>query len=113
MINNAGISRASSLSTGDTQDWRDVLETNVIGLCICSREAIAIMNAKDTPGYIINVNSVAGHRIPPSLGHLLNIYGGSKHAVTAISESLKCELLMAKSKIRITVRGSPISIYGY
>jgi len=39
MINNAGLAHNAPLLTGDTEEWRHMLEVNVIGLSICTREA--------------------------------------------------------------------------
>ena len=45
--------------------------------------------------------SAAGHRFIPYPG--VGLYGASKHAITAICDSIRYELTQQKSKTRITV----------
>jgi NADP-dependent 3-hydroxy acid dehydrogenase YdfG len=50
----------------------------------------------------LHLNSVLGHIVPPAeLG--FSMYTASKHAVTALTEGLRRELVNLKSKIRVTV----------
>jgi NADP+-dependent farnesol dehydrogenase len=61
------------------------------------------MKKSDDFGLIVNINSVAGHVIP-FLGYSLNMYAPSKHAVTALTETIRQELIIANNKkVRITV----------
>ncbi|MGK7885226.1 MAG: SDR family NAD(P)-dependent oxidoreductase, partial [Crocosphaera sp.] len=39
LINNAGLGHKEPLMTGETEAWREMLEVNVLALCICTREA--------------------------------------------------------------------------
>ena len=41
---------------GPVDNWRYVLDLNVLGLSICTKEAIESMNEKQVDGYIININ---------------------------------------------------------
>uniref|UniRef100_H2ZIB9 Dehydrogenase/reductase SDR family member 11 n=1 Tax=Ciona savignyi TaxID=51511 RepID=H2ZIB9_CIOSA len=98
MVNNAGVAYDSPVSSGDSQKWKRTLETNVLGLSICTREAYQLM--KDfgiDDGHFVNINSVAGHRIVDK-----PMYGASKHAVTALTEGLRRELREAKTHMRTT-----------
>ncbi|KAJ8965100.1 hypothetical protein NQ317_010503 [Molorchus minor] len=63
---------------GNVGDWRQVIDTNVMGLAIATREAIKMMQENAIDGHIVNVNSVAGHIVPPL--PLQNLYPASKHA---------------------------------
>lgn len=100
LINNAGIVRDTNLMDGDFQMWKEVIDTNVMGLCLATREAVRDMRANDVDGHIIHVNSTIGHYIfnAPNF----NIYGASKFAVTALAETLRQEFNNAGSKIKIT-----------
>ncbi|KAF2905348.1 hypothetical protein ILUMI_00831 [Ignelater luminosus] len=100
LINNAGFSRNTNLIDGETKDWKEILDTNVLGLCIATREAIKQMRANNIDGHIIHINSIVGHIVP----HIpnMNIYPASKHAVTALTETLRQELNSIGSKIKIT-----------
>ncbi|XP_055536152.1 farnesol dehydrogenase-like [Wyeomyia smithii] len=100
LINNAGILRDTTLAEADTQKIREVLDTNVMGLVICSREAYQSMKKRSVDGHIIHINSVAGHMVPNF--PRLNIYPASKHAVTAITETMRQELRTEGTKIKVT-----------
>lgn len=60
------------------------------------------MQKNNIDGHIINVNSVAGHQVPPVPFN--NVYPASKHAVTALTETLRHDLKTIGSKIKSTVR---------
>ncbi|KAF5288866.1 hypothetical protein FQA39_LY03745 [Lamprigera yunnana] len=98
LVNNAGIFGATNLRKGKTLIWKEVIDTNVISLCIATREAIKVMRQNSIDGHIVHINSIGGHTV-------LNgnsIYGASKFAVTALTEALRKELVAANSKIKIT-----------
>lgn len=101
LINNAGLSLPTTLTDGDTEKWRKIIDTNVLGLCIATREAVRNMKKNGIDGHIIHINSVLGHYVHnvPNL----NLYSGTKFAVTALTESLRIELNNMKSRIKITV----------
>jgi NADP+-dependent farnesol dehydrogenase len=101
LINNAGVAKENFLCNGDAADWKATLDVNVLGLCIATREAVKSMTANNINGHIIHINSVAGHKIPNFPG--INIYTASKHAVTALTETLRQEFNHLGSKIKITV----------
>ncbi|CAG9772785.1 unnamed protein product [Ceutorhynchus assimilis] len=100
LINNAGALLNTTLYNGNVDDWRNVLETNVMGPCIVSKEVIKIMSSNKVAGQIINMNSILGHfvyDIPNT-----NIYTASKHALRALTETLRLELIGVESKIKVT-----------
>jgi 17beta-estradiol 17-dehydrogenase / 3beta-hydroxysteroid 3-dehydrogenase len=97
LINNAGLGHKESLMTGKTEAWREMWDVNVLALCICTREAISLMQAADT-GHIVHVSSMSGHRVPDITG----AYSATKFAVRSLSETLRRELREARSNIRIT-----------
>ena len=102
LINNAGIIQQTNLTEGDTEKWKKIFDTNVLGLCIATREAVKIMKANKIDGHIVHINSVAGHKVPNFPG--LNVYPASKYAVTALTETLRQELNHLGLKIKITVK---------
>lgn len=101
LINNAGTFQHTNLCEGDTEKWKQVLNTNVLGLCIATKEAITNMKAHSIDGHIIHINSTAGHVVPPYPN--LNLYPASKYAVTALAQTLRRELDSIQSKIKVTV----------
>uniref|UniRef100_A0A182WK70 ADP-ribosylation factor-like protein 2 n=3 Tax=Myzomyia TaxID=59140 RepID=A0A182WK70_9DIPT len=101
LVNNAGIVRSNNLlDIGTTADLRAVLDTNVTGLVLCSQWAFKSMVDRKFDGHIVHISSVAGHIVPniPKL----NIYPGTKHAVTAITETMRQEMRAAGTKIKVT-----------
>lgn len=101
LVNNAGSMTVANLTDGETENFKRTLDLNVLALCIATREAVKDMRANNVNGHIIHVNSVVGHYVPRIKG--FNVYPASKHAVTALTESLRHELNSLDSKIKITV----------
>ncbi|MEA5511331.1 SDR family NAD(P)-dependent oxidoreductase [Crocosphaera sp. UHCC 0190] len=109
LINNAGLGHRETLMTGKTEAWREMLDINVLALCICTREAIKDMSDRNSNGHIIHINSMSGHRVPLFSG----VYAASKYAVTALTEGLRQELREANKNIRISSispGGSPVLV---
>uniref|UniRef100_A0A182WKA6 Dehydrogenase n=1 Tax=Anopheles minimus TaxID=112268 RepID=A0A182WKA6_9DIPT len=100
LINNAGVSKLTCtlLTPGNGEDLRTVMDTNVMGLVLCSREAFQSMKRRQVAGHIVNINSILGHKY---IGFPnLNIYGASKYAVTAITETLRNDLRNEGTKVK-------------
>jgi NADP-dependent 3-hydroxy acid dehydrogenase YdfG len=98
LINNAGLGRRAPVSSAPTELWREMLETNVLGLLIATREAVQDMERRKVAGHVVHVSSMAGHRVPgPDSG----VYAGTKFAVRAITEGLRQELRARQSPIRV------------
>ncbi len=86
MVNNAGLSFPTPIVDGNPEEWRDMLETNVLGLLVGCQAAVRAMRGCRAEGFIVNISSIAALR--PDSG----VYGATKHAVTAISHTLRREL---------------------
>ncbi|XP_011185386.1 farnesol dehydrogenase [Zeugodacus cucurbitae] len=103
LVNNAGIVRNSTLlADGNTQDIRDIIETNILGVVYATREAFRAMKAHGGDGHVFLMNSIAGHQVP-ILGKIsMSIYAPTKHAVTALTEVYRQEFNNERSKVKIT-----------
>uniref|UniRef100_A0A672H2N2 Dehydrogenase/reductase (SDR family) member 11b n=1 Tax=Salarias fasciatus TaxID=181472 RepID=A0A672H2N2_SALFA len=100
-INNAGLAHADDLLSGKTSGWKNMLDLNVLGLSICTREAYQSMKERNIDdGHIIHINSICGHVVIPFAD--LHFYTATKFAVTALTEGLRQELHQANSLIRAT-----------
>ncbi|XP_056330516.1 dehydrogenase/reductase SDR family member 11-like [Danio aesculapii] len=100
-INNAGLALPEPLLNGKTSGWRTMMDVNVIGLSVCTREAYQSMKERNIDdGHIININSMSGHRVVNSA--YTHFYTATKYAVTALTEGLRQELREAKTHIRAT-----------
>jgi NADP-dependent 3-hydroxy acid dehydrogenase YdfG len=97
LVNNAGLGYAASLIDGETAAWREMLEVNVLGLCICTREALSDM-LPNNRGHVLHISSMAAHRVPPGSG----VYSASKYAVRSLTEGLRQELRGRGSAVRVT-----------
>jgi NADP-dependent 3-hydroxy acid dehydrogenase YdfG len=86
MVNNAGLSYPAPIVDGDPDEWRAMLETNLLGLLAGCRAAVRAMRKGGQPGHVVNISSIAAQR--PDSG----VYGATKHAVNCISASLRGEL---------------------
>lgn len=102
LINNAGVARAVNLMDGDTESFKKVLDTNVLGVAIATREAVQSMMETKVNGHIVNINCICGHYVPILPNN--NMYPASKHAVTAMTETLRQELFQQGIKIKVSVR---------
>lgn len=100
LVNSAGISRKSLLIDGDVDDWRLMLEVNVLALSVCTREAIRDMRRRGDDGHVIHISSMSGHRVPWGEGS--GMYAATKYAVRALTEKLRRELRELESDIRVT-----------
>lgn len=107
LVNNAGIHRFTELTKKDnTSDIKAVVDTNVMGVVYCVREAFHQMVKHSVAGHVVIVNSIAGHINPYIPESSLNIYAASKHAVTAMTETYRQEFSTAGTNIKVTVRYS-------
>jgi NADP-dependent 3-hydroxy acid dehydrogenase YdfG len=85
-VNNAGLSHPGTIADGDPDQWREMLEVNVIALLVGAKAAIRCMRACGAKGHIVNVSSIAGRREDAG------VYGATKAAVNTISATLRKEL---------------------
>jgi NADP-dependent 3-hydroxy acid dehydrogenase YdfG len=87
MINNAGLMPQSPLERLKIDDWDRMIDVNIKGVLYGIAAALPYMKQQKA-GHIINVSSVAGHKVRP--GGV--VYSATKHAVRVISEGLRQEV---------------------
>ncbi|CDZ78433.1 NADP-dependent 3-hydroxy acid dehydrogenase YdfG [Legionella massiliensis] len=96
LINNAGLALASDpIQQGSIDNWDTMIDTNLKGLLYVTRTILPGMLSRDR-GYIINIGSIAGQEAYTNG----NVYCATKHAVRALTKSLRLDLL--GSAIRVT-----------
>jgi NADP-dependent 3-hydroxy acid dehydrogenase YdfG len=96
LVNNAGLASGfEPIATMDEERVRVMWETNVIGLLRTTQALLPKLEASGA-GHIVNIGSIAGFETYPGGGG----YTASKHAVHAITRTLRLELL--GKPIRIT-----------
>lgn len=87
LVNNAGLMPHSPLERLKIDEWNQMIDVNIKGVLYGIAAALPHMTAQKS-GHIINVSSVAGHKIGPNGV----VYSATKHAVRVISEGLRQEI---------------------
>jgi NADP-dependent 3-hydroxy acid dehydrogenase YdfG len=96
LVNNAGIAlRQDPVADGRDEDWIQMIETNVLGLLRITRGILPLIR-KAPSGHIVNVGSTSGFEVYPGG----SCYTATKHAIRAITRTLRLELL--GEPIRVT-----------
>ena len=87
LINNAGLMPQSPLERRKIDDWDRTIDVNIKGVLYGIAAVLPYMQ-KQKSGHIINVSSVAGHKVRTGGA----VYAATKHAVRVISEGLRQEV---------------------
>jgi NADP-dependent 3-hydroxy acid dehydrogenase YdfG len=88
LVNNAGVMLLGPVEDADVDEWRRMVDVNVLGVLYCTHAAVPLMHAAGA-GDIVNISSVAGRRA----GAGAAVYNLTKFGVTAFSEALRQEVL--------------------
>jgi NADP-dependent 3-hydroxy acid dehydrogenase YdfG len=87
LVNNAGVAVGGTLEETSLEDWRWVLDIDLMGVVIGCKTFVPLMRQRGQ-GHIVNVASYAGFAAAPNI----NAYGTAKAGVIALSEMLRAEL---------------------
>lgn len=87
ILNNAGLMPSSFLEKLHVEEWDRMIDVNIKGVLYGIAAALPHMITQKR-GHIINVSSVAGHKVGPGG----TVYAATKHAVRALSEGLRQEV---------------------
>ena len=87
MLNNAGLMPHSPLDRRRLEDWDQMIDVNIKGVLYGIAAVLPTMQTQKS-GHIINVASVAGHKVRAGS----TVYSATKHAVRIISEGLRQEV---------------------
>ncbi|MFN4098111.1 MAG: SDR family oxidoreductase, partial [Sphingomonas sp.] len=96
LINNAGVMPLSPIERLKVDEWDQMIDVNLKGVLYGIAAALPQMKSQKS-GHIINVSSVAGHKLFGGSA----VYSATKFAVRAVSEGLRQE--MARYNIRTTI----------
>jgi NADP-dependent 3-hydroxy acid dehydrogenase YdfG len=96
LVNNAGVMLLGPVEGGDTDEWRQMINVNVLGLLYCTQVAMPLIRDSGG-GNIVNISSVAGRVAAMGAG----VYNFTKFGVVGFSEALRQEAM--HSGIRVTV----------
>ncbi len=96
LINNAGLARGiEKIAEGTGEAWREMIETNVLGLLEVTRLVLPHM-VQNKRGHVVVIGSIAGHKAYVGGG----VYCASKRALQPICEAMRMETL--GTGIRVT-----------
>ncbi|UMM07806.1 SDR family oxidoreductase [Gluconobacter frateurii] len=87
LINNAGVMLIAPLAETKVDEWDRMIDVNIKGVLYGIAATLPVMQRQGS-GHVINVSSVAGHRV----GKGAAVYCGTKFAVRAISEGFRQEV---------------------
>ncbi len=95
LVNNAGLAVGlSTIQEGDIDDWERMIDTNIKGLLYVTRTIAPLMIVNNS-GHIINIGSIAGKEVYANG----NVYCATKHAVDALSKSMRIDMLPHNIKV--------------
>ena len=86
LVNNAGLMPLSPLAATKVAEWEKMVDVNIKGVLYGVAAVMPIMQEQKS-GHIINISSVAGHKVFPGGA----VYCATKFAVKAISEGIRLE----------------------
>jgi NADP-dependent 3-hydroxy acid dehydrogenase YdfG len=95
LVNNAGVMLLGPVAGAPTEQWREMIDVNLLGLLYCTHAALPIMGPAGA-GDIVNVASVAGRTAAFGSG----VYNMTKWGVVGFSEALRQEC--ARAGVRVT-----------
>lgn len=95
LVNNAGLMLLGPVAGAPTEQWRQMIDVNLLGLLYCTHAALPIMGTNGS-GDIVNVSSVAGRIAMMGSG----VYNMTKWGVVGFSEALRQEC--ARAHVRVT-----------
>lgn len=96
LVNNAGLAAGlEHIQDGHHEDWERMIDTNIKGVLNVTRVVAPWMCARKR-GHIVNIGSIAGVSVYENGG----VYCASKHAMHALSQSMRIDML--KDNIKVT-----------
>ena len=100
VVANAGRGLVGGIMDSDENQWQELYQTNVLGVCSLVRRAGQYLVQKKG-GDIVIVGSVVGRNISPFSG----FYGSSKFAVGSLAEALRREVCTSGVRVSLVMPG--------
>jgi NADP-dependent 3-hydroxy acid dehydrogenase YdfG len=106
LINNAGVMLLGPAVDAPMEEWRRMVEVNLLGLLYCAHAALPhlLSAAGDDPRHVadlVNISSVAGRVARSGSG----VYNATKHGVGAFSEALRQEVTRRHVRVSLVEPG--------
>lgn len=86
LVNNAGRSMRGSLRNTSPEQFRDLMELNLVALVRMTQAALPLL--LESGGHVVNIGSLAAK----AAARFVGAYPATKHAVAAFSQQLRLEL---------------------
>ncbi|EDX17619.1 farnesol dehydrogenase [Drosophila simulans] len=105
LVNNAGTLQSGYLVDMNPSVMQQVLQTNIMGIVLCTQRAVRSMRERKFDGHVVLINSILGHKTMTATEGVapdVNVYPPSKHAVTALAEGYRQEFFGLGTRIKIT-----------
>jgi NADP-dependent 3-hydroxy acid dehydrogenase YdfG len=107
LVNNAGVMLLGPALEAPTDEWRTMVEVNLLGLLYCAHAALPhlLAAAEDSPRGVadmVNISSVAGRVARNGSA----VYAATKHGVGALSESLRAEVTARHVRVSLIEPGA-------
>ncbi|CAH1730785.1 unnamed protein product [Chironomus riparius] len=107
LINNGGVyTKALFTDENNSRELKNIIDNEILGNILCTRQAVKSMKTRDVNGHIVNINSIFGHKVNqavPGNKPMNSLYPPAKHAISAVTECIRQELLYLQTQIKITV----------
>jgi clavulanate-9-aldehyde reducatase len=100
LVNNAGVMLLGPFMGTDSENWRRMVDVNVLGLLYCTAAALPLMQEAGA-GHVVNVSSVAGRYA----GAGAAVYNFTKFGVHGYSEALRQEVMQINVRVTIVAPG--------
>lgn len=110
LVNNAGVMLLGAIVDAPTEEWRRMVQLNLLGLLYCTHAALphlleAASSGPRNVADVVNVSSVAGRVARLGSG----VYNATKFGVVAFSESLRQEVTARHVRVSIVEPGATIT----
>ena len=107
LINNAGVMLLGPVQDAPTEEWRRMVNVNLLGLLYCAHAALPhLLRAADggprQVADLVNISSVAGRVARNGSG----VYNATKHGVGAFSEALRQEVTRRHVRVSLVEPGA-------
>ena len=97
LVNNAGVALIGPVERANPDDWRRMVNINLLGLMYAAHAVLPIMKEQEEGGAIVNISSTAGRMARAGFA----AYNATKWGVNGFSEALRQEV--NRYKIRVTI----------
>jgi NAD(P)-dependent dehydrogenase (short-subunit alcohol dehydrogenase family) len=101
LVNAAGVGATGEVGTLPAEQWRRVVDTNLLGTALGCETFLPWLRAEGGRSHLVNIASIAAILAPPSMA----AYAASKAGVVAISEAIAAECERGRPGVTVVCPG--------